>query len=64
MKLPEINDGFWDKLRRLILSGRIRPEARKRARPHSRRYTKRYADGRQKRGGKLFALEARRLKRR
>ena len=44
-----------------LLRGAITPNASRRKNAHSREYTKRYADGRQKRGGRLWRAEQLRL---
>jgi hypothetical protein len=53
---------IWGQLREAIRLGRVqRPSHRKR--PHSRVYTKRYADERQREGGNLHTLERKRVAR-
>ena len=54
---------IWGKLREAIRLGRVHQAPSHRWSPHSRVYTKCYADARQRKGGKLHRLEQRRVAR-
>ncbi len=62
MNTPKENPfaGAMDTLRRALRLGLIQSNSR-RTRPHLPSYTKAYADGRQKKGGALNKLEAKRV---
>ena len=53
---------IWGQLREAIRLGRVRSPSH-RSNPHSRVYTKCYADERQREGGKLHTLEHKRVAR-
>lgn len=52
-----LNTGLFQHLSDMIAAGFIRPAGSHRQHSHSRMYTKRYADGRQKQGRGLYALK-------
>jgi hypothetical protein len=53
--------GAFDRLREAVAKGLLVPAGGRRHAPHSRAFTKRYADGRQRRGGALWRAQQKRL---